>query len=187
MYDPETKQQSTQWVPKGSPLPKKARANKSATKVMIITFIDKYGMLYTHAVPNKQMVNAECYISVLKQVICPHIQRKKPTFTNGLWKLRHDNARPHVAWLVTDFLAKRIIEVIPHPPYGLDLAPCDFFLYPMLKNQVHRFDSLEAALAIVQAILKCMSEEGFLARIRKLAGVVGKVHSTWRGVYWTIY
>lgn len=134
VYDPETKQQSTQWVPKGGAPPKKARANKSAAKAMIITFFDQYGMVYTHVVPNKQTVNAEYYISVLKQVIRPNIQRKRPTFTKGRWKLHHDNARPHVARLVMDFLAKQKIEVIPHPPYSPDLAPCDFFLYPTLKN-----------------------------------------------------
>jgi hypothetical protein len=24
--------------------------------------------------------------------------------------------------------------VVPHPPYSPDLAPCDFFLFPRLKN-----------------------------------------------------
>jgi hypothetical protein len=25
-------------------------------------------------------------------------------------------------------------EVLPHPPYSPDLAPCDFFLFPRLKT-----------------------------------------------------
>ncbi len=163
VYNPETKQQSTQWVPKGSPPPKKTRANKTTTKAMIITFFDKYGMLYTHAVPNKQKVNAEYYISALKQVIWSHIQRKRPTFTKGRWKLHQDNARPHVARSVMDLMMKLDIQVIPCPPYNPDLAPCDFFLYAMLKNQIksQKFDSVEAALAAIQAILKRMSEEDF--------------------------
>ncbi len=75
-------------------------------------------MLHTHAFPNKQIVNAEYYISVLKQVIWPHIHRKRPTFTKGRRNLHHDNARPHAARSVTGLPAKQDTEVIPHPPYS---------------------------------------------------------------------
>jgi len=36
---------------------------------------------------------------------------------------------------VQQFLAKNM-AVIPHPPYSLDLAPCDFFLFPRMKGQM---------------------------------------------------
>ena len=29
---------------------------------------------------------------------------------------------------------RRSIEVLGHPPYSPDLAPCDFFLFPTLKK-----------------------------------------------------
>ncbi len=45
--------------------------------------------------------------------------------------LHHDNVRPHV---VQDWLAQRIIEVMPHLLYSSDLAPCDFWLFPALKK-----------------------------------------------------
>jgi hypothetical protein len=35
---------------------------------------------------------------------------------------------------VREFLAKHSIPVVPHPSYSLDLAPCDFFLFPRLKS-----------------------------------------------------
>ena len=163
MYDPETKQQSTQWVEKGGPPPKKARGNKSAAKTMIITFFNKEGMVYNHVVPNKQTVNAQYYVDVLRKLIRPHIQRKRPQYTKGRWKLHRDNARPHTAKVVTEFLEERKIEIVPHPPYSPDLAPCDFHLYPTLKKNIkgRRFDSAQAALDAVQGILKRMSEEGF--------------------------
>ena len=83
---------------------------------MIITFFDKRGMVYNHVVPHGQTVNAQYYIGVLKKLIRPHIQRKRPEYTNGRWKLHQDNARPHVAHVVTEFLLDRQVQVIPHPP-----------------------------------------------------------------------
>jgi hypothetical protein len=37
---------------------------------------------------------------------------------------------------VQQFLAKKNIQVIPHPPYSPDLAPADYFLFPMLKREL---------------------------------------------------
>lgn len=47
MCDLEKKQQSTQWVEKEGPPPKKARE-----KSMIITFFYKEGIIYNHVIPN---------------------------------------------------------------------------------------------------------------------------------------
>jgi hypothetical protein len=37
------------------------------------------------------------------------------------------------------------MAVIPHPPYSLDLAPCDFFLFPKMKCKLkeRRYDANE--------------------------------------------
>ena len=36
--------------------------------------------------------------------------------------------RPHAHRDVVDYLTEEGIEIIPHPPYSPDLAPCDFWL-----------------------------------------------------------
>ena len=36
----------------------------------------------------------------------------------------------HNSILVTDYLTKMGIKTVPHSPYSLDLAPCDFCLFP---------------------------------------------------------
>ena len=38
----------------------------------------------------------------------------------------------HNSILVTDYLTKMGIKTVPHPPYCPDLAPSDFWLFPML-------------------------------------------------------
>ena len=40
----------------------------------------------------------------------------------------HDNARPHVAIPVKNYLENSGLEVLPHPPYSPDLAPSDYHL-----------------------------------------------------------
>nr|CAH7723476.1 unnamed protein product [Callosobruchus chinensis] len=56
-----------------------------------------------------------------------------------------DNAPAHNALSVKQFLAKKSIPVLEHPPYSPDLAPCDFYLFPKIKSSLKgtRFESVE--------------------------------------------
>jgi hypothetical protein len=42
------------------------------------------------------------------------------------------------------FVAQNKITTLPHPPYSLDLAPCDFFLFPKLKTHLKEHHSSTA-------------------------------------------
>ena len=52
---------------------------------------------------------------------------------------------PRVLILVTDYLSKMGIKTVPHPPYCPDLAPCDFCLFPKLKEKLTgcRYETIE--------------------------------------------
>jgi len=56
-YDVETKMQSSQWMGKGSPRPKKARMNRSKIKVMQVVFFNWKGIVHHEFVSRGQMVN----------------------------------------------------------------------------------------------------------------------------------
>ncbi|KAG5310509.1 SETMR methyltransferase, partial [Acromyrmex insinuator] len=44
---------------------------------------------------------------------------------------RQDNAPAHSSAVATAKLVYELrYELLPHPPYSPDLAPCDFFLFP---------------------------------------------------------
>ena len=64
-YDPETKQQSSQWKSPKSPRPRKARQVRSATKTMIIIFFDERGIVHREFVPPGRTVNSDFYCNVL--------------------------------------------------------------------------------------------------------------------------
>lgn len=75
---------------------------------MVITFFDCQGMVYIYTVPHSQTVNADYYISVLKQLMKEYIRKKHPHLGEN-WKLYQNNARPHVAHVVQDFLTQKSI------------------------------------------------------------------------------
>ena len=51
-------------------------------------------------------------------------------------RLRHDNASSHKVAIVREYLKQEKVVELPHPPYSPDLAPCEFFLFPRLKNHL---------------------------------------------------
>ena len=52
------------------------------------------------------------------------------------WRLHHDNAPAHTAFIVNDYLAKSRVPLVPQPPYSPDVALADFFLFPRIKSQL---------------------------------------------------
>jgi len=71
--------------------------------------------------------------------------KRSDKWCNNTWALHHDKAPVHASLVVQQFLASVNMTVIPHPPYSLDLTPCDFFLFPKMKMRLkgQRFDSLK--------------------------------------------
>jgi hypothetical protein len=60
------------------------------------------------------------------------VWRKRPELWPDKWILHHNNAHVHDALRVCEFLAKKSITKMGHPPYSPDLAR-DFWRFPKLK------------------------------------------------------
>lgn len=153
-YDPETKRQSMEWHTSSSPRPKKARMSKSKIKCMLICFFDSHGIVHKEFVPQGQTVNQHFYREVLER-LRKRVLRVRPNIKAN-WVLHHDNAPCHTAISVMEFLASKNIPVAPQPPYSPDLSPCDFFLFPRLKNHLRgtHFGTLENIQSAVTDQLK---------------------------------
>jgi len=61
------------------------------------------------------------------------------------WILYHDNAPGHSSVLTLAFIASKGIKMFEHTPHSLNLASCDFWLFPRLKSELtgKKHDDLE--------------------------------------------
>jgi hypothetical protein len=77
--------------------------------------------------------------------------------------LHHDNAPAHIALSIREFLAKKNIPVLPHPPYRPDLARCDFCLFSKLISMLkgHHFGMMENIKVVVTDELHTLTENNF--------------------------
>ncbi len=60
--------------------------------------------------------------------------------------------------------------MVPHPPYSLDLAPCDFFLFPRLKAEMrgHRFRNLPDLKTAILRTLRLIPREDYHQSLQTL-------------------
>lgn len=160
-YDPETKRQSAEWHTTSSPRPKKARMSKSRTKAMVIVFFDRHGIVHHEFVPTGTTVNAAFYVEVLKR-LKQRVNRVRPAIKDS-WRLHHDNAPSHTAFVVGDYLTRINVAVVPQPPYSPDVAPADFFLFPHVKRALkgQHLESIPNIIATTTRTLKGIPEQAF--------------------------
>ena len=62
------------------------------------------------------------------------------------------------------------IKTVPHPPYSPDLAPCDFCLFPKLKEKVRgcRYETIEEMKEAVMKVIDTFTQEEFHGAFQKL-------------------
>ena len=136
----------------------------------MISFFDSTGMIYMHWVLTGQTVNREYYVEVLRE-FWKRFHRKRPAlFKSGQWHFHQNNAPVHNSILVTDYLTKMGIKTVPQPPYSSDLAPYDFYLFPMLKEKLRscRYETTEDMKEAVTKVIDTLTQEDFHGAFQKL-------------------
>jgi [histone H3]-lysine36 N-dimethyltransferase SETMAR len=132
-YTPETKNQSKEWVEGGGSAPKKAKAVKSAGKVMATIFWDAHGILLIDYLEKGSKITGKYYRASLDQLV-DAIKEKRPHLKKIKVRFLQNNAPVHTALDTSLKLREIHFELVDHPPYSPDLAPSDFYLFPNLKK-----------------------------------------------------
>jgi hypothetical protein len=111
-YDPETEQQSSEWVGETSPWPKKMKFQMSCIKNMLTIFFNSQVVVHKEFVPDGKTVNAEFYKGVMDHLLkC--IQWVHPAvFCSRDFFLLHDNAPAYKAASVCQFLTQKNVTTL---------------------------------------------------------------------------
>ena len=106
--------------------------------------------------------------NVLTQLVDFYQKCRPRTCVCGV-KLLHDNAPAHKSVTVQEFLKECGLNVLDRPPYSPDLSPCDFWLFPGLKEMLagRRFESRCGTGSVVYQCLQHIPKEDYLAAFRK--------------------
>ena len=90
---------------------------------------------------------------------------RKALFKSGQWHFHLDNAPVQNSILVTDYLTKMGLKTVTQPPYSLDVALCDFCLFPKLTGC--RYETIEEMKEAVTKVIDTLTEEDFHGAFQK--------------------
>ena len=128
---------------------------KTSNRMLYAIFFDSKGPVFQIPVPKGSSVSGKFYReSVLTQLVDFYQKPKPCTGVCGL-KLLHDKAPAHKSATVQEYLKESGLNVLDYPPNSPDLSPCDFWLFPTVKEMLalHRFES---HCGIGSAVYQCL-------------------------------
>ena len=59
-----------------------------------------------------------------------------------------------------------VINIVRHPPYSRDLAPCDIWLFPRLRG--YRYETIEEMKEAVTKVIDTITQEDIHGAFQKL-------------------
>ena len=93
--------------------------------------------------------------------------RKRPAlFKSRQWPFPQDNAPVLNSIFAIDYLTKMGIKTVPRPPYSLDLAPSDFWLFPKLRGCC--YETIEEIKEAVRKVIDTLTLEDLIGAFQKL-------------------
>lgn len=150
------------WIHYDNPKSKKYRARRGesrpstststpkqdihGSKVMLCIWWDQEGIIYYELLnPGETITGDRYHLQLMRLSQAIKEKREKTETRHDRLIFQHDNARPHVAKQVKNYLEYLGWEVLPHPPYSPDIAPSDYHLFRSMQNDLagHRFQTTE--------------------------------------------
>jgi len=160
-FEPKRKQQNMVWIAEGEHPPQMAKRERTRDKVMYAIFFNGEGAI-AHPTPPGRTITGNYY----RDSVLPYVQNQyNGKYPNEPLRLHHDNAPAHRSGVVMDFMGEQGIELIPHPPYSPDLAPCDFWLFSRLKDHLRgtRYASRSQLGSVIYQYMKHVPVSDYVA------------------------
>ena len=133
-FQPDSKAKNKVWVSSEGDRPVIACLCKTLNRMLYAIFFDSKGTVLQIPVPKGSCITGKFYReSVLTQLVDFYQKHRPRTSVRGI-KLLHDSALAHKSASVKEYLKESGLDVLDHPPYSPDLFPCDFWLFPRLKE-----------------------------------------------------
>jgi len=135
---------------------------------MATVFWDVKGVIFIDFLEKGKTITGQYYSEVLGRFDAV-LKEKRPHFLRKKVLFHHDNAPAHSSHIVGAKLCQLRYELLPHPPYSPDLAPCDYYLFPNLKKWLggQRFYSNEEAIAATKDYFAGLDESYYLEGMKK--------------------
>ncbi|GFS27828.1 transposase [Elysia marginata] len=145
------------------------RPGFQSRKRLFTVFYNYSGPLVVDILPLDTTMTATYYVQNVFSQVKSAINEQRPKVSTSRTLLLHDNADPHKARATTQSLRELVIQVLPHPAYSPDLAPCDFWLFPILKDRLagRKFDRIQDLTKAVNSELRTIPEEDYQGVFRK--------------------
>lgn len=132
MSSTATRDQAKSWMLPGEKRPTFVRPELRERKRMLIMAMDRTGIAFWELLDEKKTVTAEVYCDFLER----HVKNWMTRSNVKKAIVCHDNARPHVARMVREWMEENQVDTWLHPPYSPDLHPCDYNCFGPLKKRL---------------------------------------------------
>ena len=121
---------------------------------MAAVFFDPKGVIHIEYLERGKFVNSLRFIEILGN-LRNSIRLKGRGKLSSRILLYHGNAPAHRSAATPDAISHHGFEILPHPAYSPDLAPCDFHLFPQIKKMIkgHRFEGIAELKEAFEAAL----------------------------------
>ena len=94
------------------------------------------------------------------------LEKRPALFHSGQWHFHQDNAPVNTSILVTDYLTQMRIKTVRHHPYSPDLALCDFWFFPRLRDCHH--ETIVEMKEAVTKVIDTHKREDFHGAFQKM-------------------
>jgi hypothetical protein len=118
---------------------------------MVSAYFSRCSFVSVEFLPMRQKYNWQFFT----ETVLPSIENKlaecRPKLRTTAAHFHVDSAKPHISKMSNEKIEELGFILVPQPPYSIDLAPCDFFLFGYLKRHLEgkyftREDSVIAAV-----------------------------------------